>query len=217
MKTPRHYRLLCPIARGLDRVGDRWTLLLLRDLHAGPARFSELQSSLPGLAPNLLTERLRTLEAEGLIQRNDAGFNVTVYELTDLGSSTGRLLFELARFGSLFPPADEIVQPGNLRTIAVTLKMALAAVVGKTESLRAELRVDEEPFDICIVEGNVSVLYRRSENPEVVISTSYWPSVAVGDGRMSAEEFAGEHIEIVAGSRAKAKRLLELLSAGFAD
>ena len=57
MAGSRRYKLLCPIARALDRIGDRWTMLILRDLHAGPARFSELQSGLTGIAPNLLTDR----------------------------------------------------------------------------------------------------------------------------------------------------------------
>jgi len=189
--------------------------LLLRDLHAGPARFSDLQSSLPGIAPNLLTERLRALESEGLIRRKDAGYNVSVYELTDLGSSTGSLLFELARFGSQFAPAEEIVRPGNLRTIAVTLKMALAAAITKTDSLRVELRVDDEPFDIFVADGQVTVLYRRSEDPEVVISTSYAPLLSIGDDEMSREEFGRNHVEVVGGSEVKARRFFELMVSGF--
>ena len=215
LKSSRQYRLLCPIARGLDRVGDKWTLLLLRDLHAGPARFSDLQSSLTGIAPNLLTERLRTLETEGLIQRKDAEYNVSVYELTDLGSSTGSLLFELARFGSQFAPAEEIVRPGNLRTIAVTLKMELAAAVTRSDSLRVELRIDDEPFDICVADGQATVFYRRSEDPEVVITTSYSPLLSIGDDGMNRDEFWQNHVEVVDGSVLKARRFFELLISGF--
>ncbi len=104
----RTYKLLCPIAMALDRVGDRWTLLILRDLHAGPARFSDLQSSLPGLAPNLLTSRLRGLEEDGLVRRRDSEFNVGVYELTDVGTQTDSLLYELGVFGSQFPPGADV-------------------------------------------------------------------------------------------------------------
>ncbi|NNF77796.1 MAG: helix-turn-helix transcriptional regulator [Rhizobiales bacterium] len=57
--------LFCPSARALDRIGDRWTLLILRDLRAGPARFSRLQSGLTGIAPNLLTERFTLAASEG--------------------------------------------------------------------------------------------------------------------------------------------------------
>ena len=66
MSTRRGYDLVCPIARALDRVGDRWTLLILRDLHAGPARFSDLETGL-GIASNLLSSRLRDLNDDGLV------------------------------------------------------------------------------------------------------------------------------------------------------
>jgi hypothetical protein len=170
---------------------------------------------LPNIAPNLLTERLRTLETEGLILREDAGYNVTVYKLTDLGSSTGALLFELARFGSQFPPAEELVRPGNLRTIAVTLKMALAAAITATDRLRVELRIDDEQFDICIADGQATVFYQRSENPEVVISTGYSPILSIGDDGMSPEEFWRDQVEVVAGPEVKARRFFELLVSGF--
>ena len=190
-------------------------MLLLRDLHAGPARFSDLQSGLTGIAPNLLTERLRTLESEGLIRRKDTDYNISVYELTDLGSSTGSLLFELARFGSQFAPANEIVRPGNLRTIAVTLKMALTATITSTDSLRVELQIDDEPFDIHVEDGRVTVLYRNSNDPEVVISTSYSPLLSIGDDGMSREEFFRNHVEVVTGSEEKAQKFFELMVAGF--
>ena len=67
MTKRRHYRLLCPIARALDVLGDRWTLLILRDLHAGPARFQELHEGL-GIATNLLSSRLAKLSESGMIE-----------------------------------------------------------------------------------------------------------------------------------------------------
>ena len=76
MTAKRRYRLLCPIARALDVVGDRWALLILRDLHAGPARFHDLETGL-GIATNLLTTRLIELTDAGLIERStDAGRGV---------------------------------------------------------------------------------------------------------------------------------------------
>ena len=100
MARSRSYRLLCPIARALDQVGDRWSLLILRDLHAGPARFSDLFSGLEGLASNLLTTRLQQLQDNGLVARRSAAHGAVVYELTENGERTAPLLFELATFGS---------------------------------------------------------------------------------------------------------------------
>lgn len=190
--TSRRYRLLCPIARALDRVGDRWTLILLRDLHAGPARFTDLQT-LPGIASNLLTNRLRQLEDDGLIRRRDGEYGTTLYELTELGTQTADLLFELAAFGSRFPPDEPVKQPGNLRTIAVTLKAALRRVVEPETNLRALLLVDREPFIVEVRNGRVDVRSGELEDPDVTLETDYSSMVAVGDGRMDFDDFIANH------------------------
>jgi DNA-binding HxlR family transcriptional regulator len=195
MAQSRRYRLLCPIARALDRIGDRWTLLILRDLHAGPARFSDLQT-LPGIASNLLTSRLRQLEEDGLIRRRDAEYGTTVYELTELGARTSNLLFELAMFGAEFPPDDDIKRPGNLRTIAVTLRVACQRVVDPGMSLHAELVVDGEPFTFSVDCGVVDVKAAKANNPEATLTTSYEPMIAVADGQMSLDVFASQHVEL---------------------
>lgn len=190
--TSRRYRLLCPIARALDRVGDRWTLILLRDLHAGPARFTDLQT-LPGIASNLLTSRLRQLEDDGLIRRRDGEYGTTLYELTELGTQTADLLFELAAFGSRFPPDEPVKRPGNLRTIAVTLKAALQRVVEPKTDLRALLLVDREPFIVAVRNGRVDVRSGDLEDPDVTLETDYSSMVAVGDGRMDFDDFIANH------------------------
>ena len=88
-QNTRSYNLLCPISRALDHIGDRWTLLILRDLHAGPARFKDLQTGLTGIASNLLSDRLHALEVSGLIQKTEGEFGVSLYSLTELGNEPG--------------------------------------------------------------------------------------------------------------------------------
>lgn len=215
MSSTRRYRLLCPIARALDHVGDRWTLLLLRDLHAGPARFSDLQSGLPRLASNLLTDRLRQLEADGLVRRRSVEFGVTVYELTELGESTGGLLFALARLGSHFPPDKEIERPGNLRTIAVTLKEALHPVIDSGTNIHAALLVDGEAFEIAITEGDVEVRYRKPGDVDLTIATDYEPIVAAADGDLPLQQFVDDHVRVVDGDPGKVGEFLTLLGRAF--
>lgn len=215
MTRSRRYRLLCPIARALDHVGDRWTLLLLRDLHAGPARFSDLQSGLPGLASNLMTDRLRRMEGDGLIQRRKAEFGATVYELTDLGNSTGPLLFELAQLGSHFPANDDVHPPGNLRTIAITLKEALRREVDPTTQLRVGLWVDNEGFEITVTDGDVDVQYRPPGDVDVVLATAYAPLIAVTDGDISFSEFTAV-VQVIDGDPGKKCALFALLGSAFA-
>lgn len=125
--TRKHpYRLLCPIAPALDIVGDRWTLLILRDLHAGPARFQQLEEGL-GVATNLLTTRLAELTESGVIEKLHVDGH-SAYALTELERHTDLLLWELSRFGGLLDPEPELRRPGNLRTIALPLRIALSAV-----------------------------------------------------------------------------------------
>lgn len=83
----RSYDQYCPLACALDLLGERWTLLIVRDLLLGPKRYGDLHRGLPGLATDLLTERLRALEEAGIVQRRELPppAAATVYELTDRG------------------------------------------------------------------------------------------------------------------------------------
>ena len=212
MSQPRSYRLLCPIARALDHLGDRWTLLILRDLHAGPARFSDLESGLPGIASNLLTTRLRQLEADALVRHREAEFGVWLYQLTEKGLGTADLLYELAAFGSQFPPGDDVQRPGNLRTVALTLKVACRRVVDPQTCLTAELVIDGERFELVAGDGEVEVLYRAATDPDVILETSYQPMVAVMDGVMSLEQFERDHVRARAADPRKLQELMALLA-----
>jgi len=212
MAGSRRYKLLCPIARGLDRIGDRWTLLILRDLHAGPARYSDLQAGLSGIATNLLTDRLQQLIDDGLVEKRDGEHGVALYALTDLGARTKDLLFELAMFGGRFPPDKELRRPGNLRTIAVTLKAACQRVVSKDMTLNAGLIVDGEAFTITARDGLIDVRYAPANAPDVVMTTSYEPMVTAGDGRMSMDEFVANHIQVVTHTPGKDAELMNLMA-----
>lgn len=99
----RTYGQFCGIAKALDLVGDRWTLLIVRELLAqGPCRHTDLRNGLPGIASNLLVDRLRELEGAGLIRREAAPPPVatTLFTLTDRGRALDPILQELGRWGS---------------------------------------------------------------------------------------------------------------------
>ncbi len=188
----RSYRLLCPIARSLDRVGDRWTLLILRDLHAGPMRFGELLAGLPGLASNLLTSRLEKLQADGLLIREGSHF-----VLTDLGRQTDGVLWELARLGMLLPAEEDLKRPGHLRLAAITLQNALRRVVAPTLTLRAELVLDGESFVVDVLPGELPVVrYGVPESADVVVRSSYEPLMAAAAGELPLGRFRSEHVHL---------------------
>ncbi len=209
MSTRRGYQLLCPIARSLDRLGDRWSLLILRDLHAGPARFTELQDGL-GCASNLLASRLRDLVDDGLVTKTGDG-RQQVYELTDLGWQTERVLWELARFGLHLDVDPEPRPAGNLRTVVVPLRVRLAETTDRPD-LTATLDVDGERFTIHSTPSESAVLYNdeRGIDTDVVVRTTYEDLL---DFAASGGLSGG--LEVVSGSD-RAPELLDLLTRAFA-
>ncbi len=217
MAKQRSYNLLCPIARGLDAVGDRWSLLILRDLHAGPARFGDLQTGLRGIASNLLADRLVHLREEGLIKKIEEDNGTTSYHLTQVGQETRHLLFELARFGGRLSPVSKPKKPGNLRTIAVTLSAALDRVIDSDLRAEAQLSVEGETYAVSISGGRAQV--RQGDNPDAVLflTTSYHALLQVASGNMSFDDFASGHADIEAPNQAMQTVFMARIEAAMAQ
>ncbi|KAB2352306.1 winged helix-turn-helix transcriptional regulator [Actinomadura rudentiformis] len=135
----RSYGQFCGLARALDVVGDRWSLLIIRELLPGPMRYGELLASLDGIATNLLAERLRSLESSGVIQRGLAQPSGVVYALTPWGSELREAIGAFIHWS--FPlmasgRGDDTVQP---RWLAVALEALLR---GRTATPPAELGIE---------------------------------------------------------------------------
>jgi len=126
MPTMRSYGDACPIARALDVVGERWAVLVVRELLLGPQRFTELRAALPGASANILTDRLRELEARGVTRRRTlpppAGS--VVYELTDSGLELEPVVMALGTWGARVPLSPE---PGTLSATSMLLFLRGAA------------------------------------------------------------------------------------------
>ncbi len=210
MPKHRSYRLLCPIARALDAIGDRWALLILRDLHAGPARYQELQNGL-GIATNLLSTRLAELTAAGLIHKPETGRSA--YELTALGRRTDTVLSELAKFGGLLDPTSDPREPGNLRTMALPLRIMFGSVTPRTD-LVLRLLVNDDSFTIRWSSTGVDVDYGESRTtPHLTARVDYFAFLELGEGRMSPSEFVANHLEIIDGNDYRGDFLSILASA----
>jgi DNA-binding HxlR family transcriptional regulator len=99
---PKIYGQRCPVAKALELVGDRWTLLLVRDLLGGTRRFQDLEASLPGIAPNILSDRLKLMEEHRLVRRRFYSDHPprAAYDLTDKGKDLGTVVGALAAWGS---------------------------------------------------------------------------------------------------------------------
>ncbi len=212
MAGKRSYRLLCPIARALDAVGDRWAMLILRDLQAGPARYQQLQLGL-NVATNLLSTRLAELTKAGLVHKPH-GSGRSAYELTDLGRRTDRILWELARFGSLLPPDPNPRVQGNLRTMAVTVRMLFESVP-RTHDFVFRLLVDNDIVTLKLSSSKVELEYGESETtPQLTARLDYVAFLELGEGRMPYREFVTHHLEIIEGAEYR-DAFLSLLGAAL--
>jgi DNA-binding HxlR family transcriptional regulator len=178
----RSYQQYCAVAKALDVIGERWTLLILRDLvHLGPRRFSDLRDGLPGIGANLLTERLRHLERERLIRRRrlpPPGASV-VYELTPLGASLEPMIIELGRWGGNFMAArsaDDVFFPsGHISGIRATFRADDARGVKASY----EFRIERETFHVDIDDGSVDAALGAASAPDLVIVTDVPTSIAL--------------------------------------
>jgi len=160
----KHYEQYCPIAHALDLVGDRWALLVVRELVHGPKRYTDLAEHLTGIGTNVLAARLRDLEAAGVVAKRTLPPPAAsrVYELTDYGQALRPALRELALWGarSLGPPtAEDELFPGWLVN---ALDIVLAPVV---PSGRFEFHVGDEVASIVDGEARSG----STEKPDVVI------------------------------------------------
>ncbi len=145
----KRYDQYCPIAHALGAVGERWTLLVVRDLMNGPKRYTDLAASLPGIGTNILAARLKELEESGLVEKRKLPPPAasTVYELTAYGHDLRPVLHELARWGarSLGPPPLDALEEGWL-VGALDIALSPLAVPGKIA-----FRIGEE--EASLVDG----------------------------------------------------------------
>jgi DNA-binding HxlR family transcriptional regulator len=165
----RTYGDRCGIARALDVVGDRWALLVIRELLLGPKRFTDLRTGLPHVAPDVLAQRLRELEAEGVVRRDKLPppSPAQVYELTDRGHALEPVILELGRWGSVAPfPALEDAKIG-VDALVVALKTLFEA--GKASDMTVELRLDGQRFAARVDEGAFEVAREAAQVPDAII------------------------------------------------
>ena len=172
MATKRTYGDRCGIARALDLVGERWALLIVRDLLLGPKRFTDLRAGLPHVSPDVLSQRLRDFEEAEIVRRTKlpppAG--ARVYELTERGQALEPIVIELGRWGSATPlPDAEAEMNPDSTVIALKTVFDPAAADGLSETY--ELRLNEEPFRIRVAGGRLEAARGSADQPAAVIDT----------------------------------------------
>ena len=145
------YGQFCPMATALDVIGDRWTILILRELLGGAARFHELQEGLPGIAKNLLTNRLRRLEGDGIVRRVRS-HNAVLYALTERGAAVRPALEAIGFWGASLEPVVPPQHPRSIRAIAMALQAVLVRAGDALPDVRhvIELEIDGEHLQIVL-------------------------------------------------------------------
>jgi DNA-binding HxlR family transcriptional regulator len=191
----RSYDQACSVATALDRIGERWSLLIVRELLLGPLRFSELQKGVGGAPTDVLTRRLRDLEADGVVGRREleAPAAGSVYELTEVGRELEEPLLELGRWGLNFYRVEDL--PGLVTTsLANALRVVLAP---PADGVPIVLQLHSEGHSnwLRIGGGESSAGRGEAENPDLALTGSAPDVVAalvIGGEAETAVEVEGE-------------------------
>lgn len=209
----RSYNQYCGLAYALDIVGERWTLLIIRELMAGPRRFKDLLAGLPDISTNLLAERLKHLEQQGLLCRRalppPAGS--TVYELTPVGKMLEKTLLELGKWGSRFVPSSpEGAALLPIGSYALTLKTFFRPELAQGIRETYELHVGNEVLQVQINEGKIDVRQGESLKPDVVLWTNIALYLGLLQRQIQPEEAVAKGLIRVEGDPAALNRFLDL-------
>jgi DNA-binding HxlR family transcriptional regulator/putative sterol carrier protein len=196
MATTRSYGDGCAIARALDVVGERWALLVVRELLLGPKRYTDLRRGLPNASPNVLSERLRELEAAGVVRRRKLGppASSRVYELTAWGLELEEIVMSLGRWAarSPIPPSDAPIASADSIILALRARFDSGAAHGLRA--RYELQLGEDRFRIDVADGEVKAARGDAHQPDVTIETEpntlssvLWGSTSLADAQRSGK------------------------------
>ena len=188
MRSMRSYGQYCAVARALDVVGDRWNLLIVRELLIrGASRYTDLLNGLPGIATNLLADRLRELEQAGVVEREEAPppIATTLFRLTERGRALEPVVDQLGRWGTPFmvePAGDDAFRA---HWLTYPVQLFLADQAPDRPPVEIELRAGDEPVT---VDGEVRTRPGSAEDPDLLLAGE--PQVLIGllSGRLSLAE-----------------------------
>lgn len=209
----KRYAQYCPVAHALELVGERWALLVVRELLHGPKRYTDLAGALPGIGTNILAGRLRDLETAGVIQKRrlppPAAANV--YELTPYGEELREPLYALGRWGarSLGPPQpDDALAPGWLVN-AVRATCTSGCLPDKV----FELRVEDDTVTARFDDDNQLVVEAGSTgDADTIIETDPSTLFCIASGQISTSDAIRTKVLEVTGNRKDAERFLSFFS-----
>jgi DNA-binding HxlR family transcriptional regulator len=171
--SERSYKQYCGVARALDLVGERWALLVVRELALGPKRFTDLRQGLPGIATNVLSLRLRQMERDGVVTRRllPPPAPAQVYELTEHGRELVPIMLALGRWGATTMSERSPDQSIRGEWLALALKAFFDADAAQGLSATVALVLDGAPFTLRVEDGRLDVTPGANGPADLAITT----------------------------------------------
>ncbi|GAA1798458.1 winged helix-turn-helix transcriptional regulator [Luedemannella flava] len=187
----RQYGQFCGLASAMDLIGERWTILIVRELLIGPGRFGDMIENLPGVSPNMLADRLRFLTEQGIIEVDKVPGDARgkLYRLTPLGAQLRPAIHVLARWGMNFLTEEDATRSASRAAwgfLAVQTMIDVGKPTGVDEEY--EFRVDDEVFSVTVHDGAATAHRGPAANPALVLSADAETFIRVGAKLLSPIE-----------------------------
>jgi DNA-binding HxlR family transcriptional regulator len=204
----------CPMAHALTLVGERWALLIVRELLHGPKRYTDLAHGLPGIGTNILAARLRDLEECGVVEKRKLPPPAAsmVYELTEYGTGLNEALYALARWGarSLGPPGpdDELYPEWGVNAFPALFNSEEAR--GLTETY--VLKIDDDVFTARVENGSLEASMGAANDADVVVELDMETFFELTGGELEPGDAVKSGRARVEGDRAGLERCFKVLS-----
>ncbi len=212
MATKRTYGDACRFAHALDLIGERWALLVVRELLLGPKRFTDLRAGLPHASPNILAERLRGLEEGAVVRKRKLPppYGSSVYELTEWGRELEPIVTKLGAWGARSPLPPEAQEIGTDSIVLALRSLFDSEAAGEVEATY-ELRIGEESFRVGVGEEGLDLTRGPAEEAEATIAVPDAPTLAaILTSQLSLDDAVSSGAVRVEGSKRAARRFLRL-------
>jgi DNA-binding HxlR family transcriptional regulator/putative sterol carrier protein len=213
MSGKRTYEDGCGMAQGLNLVGERWALMVVRELLLGPKRFSDLRGDLPGVSANVLSQRLDELEASRIVRRRqlDPPTKAWVYELTPWGAELEPVIKGLGRWAARSPSFPRGL-PLSVNSVVLSMRTMYDGSAGEGMTLSLQLTLDGYPFAVHVDDGNFSIEIGRATSPDADIVTDQNSlAMLLYDNRDIGEAIASGDLTLT-GDRAAFERFVTLFT-----
>ena len=208
----RSYGEACGIPRALDRVGERWALMVVRELLLGPKRFTDLREGLPHMSADVLAQRLRELEENGIVERRTLPPPAAskVYELTAWGRELESVLIALGRWGARAPLDLDEEPCMSLDSHIVSLQTLFDPELAGDFAPTVELRLGENVFALHVADGRLEAARGPAADPDIVIATDPPTLLGLAHRQIELADAIAAGDATVTGDKRAARRFLRL-------